>query len=169
MSLNSRLQKTDMNHPQCRVVFVWGFFFFTFSLSSAVSPSAHRPTDLTHHPVILFRMSLSVSCWSVVPGFSAVVWKLTHFTSLQQRRQRQRQRRRHMLRQTHAALASWINRFFAVAQSPELRSPQSVSADPQVYCSCLTTVAVVRLSYCMHIMYIQLTQYNKNVRRYSDI
>lgn len=53
----SELQQTDMNHPRCRVFFLGWFVLFTFTPSSAVSPSAHRPSHRTHSPVTMSRMS----------------------------------------------------------------------------------------------------------------
>ena len=62
--------------------------------------------------------------FSFLHRVSAVRWKLTHFTSLQQQQQ-------HMLRQTHALLASFVNPFYPAAQPADSLEVPSVCVDPQ--------------------------------------
>ena len=113
MLATCRLNYTYMNHPQCSVFYLQ-MQPRSVSLSSQAGGSSASPGEAVQD-VAAARLVL-VPGFSCLHGVCAVRWKLTHFTSLQQQQQQ------HMLRKTHALLASFVNHLLSTAQRADLQT-----------------------------------------------
>lgn len=104
-------------------------FCLTFGLSSAVSLSAHRPADQTHHAERLSRMSRRPSAARLLSPASpprCLCSPIGNWHILLPLQQQQ-----HMLRQTHALLASLVNHFFTAARRADLQTAGGLTGGPE--------------------------------------